>query len=229
MSGFFKGIVSTEYFYECINDRKNQYPEYDLFASKGIYPFVKYEKELELLNEYCFNTIEIFSKKLKDSKQKLEMQKLEKVEPLTEGYGHFSSYEYEESLQGILWDMQWLFDTVTAAQLIILLYSFFETRIREIYTWFVKDKIIKDAIYNKKTAKIDMYLKSFQTTSCHQIELVDLIMFFKPVREIRNLFVHEQWDDLAQYLSKIKLYEIIGKISTALYVIEDIYMKNNQQ
>ncbi|MDR0294277.1 MAG: hypothetical protein LBH95_09025 [Oscillospiraceae bacterium] len=228
MNKFFEGVVSAEYFYLCIDDSNIPYPEYNLFASQGIYPFVKYEKELGLINEYCFTITKTFSKQLEDAEQKLKIQKIEKIEPFAEGYGYFTSYEYEESLQGILWDRQWLFEIVTAAQLVMLLSSFFETKAREIYEWFIKDKIIEIGAFDKKTAKIDMYLKSLQTKNCHLDKLDDIISFFRQVRKVRNLFVHEQWDDLTRHLSEIKLCEIIGRISAAFYIIEDIYIKNRQ-
>ena len=222
---FFDDIVSTDYFYAVINGEDIPHPKYDLYyCESGRFPMLKFQEEIEDLNQYCYELINTISKKLDHAETKFEKQKNEKTRVYVEDFGLFTSYETEMSFQSEVYKWDWLNKTVNASTLTILLYSFIESRMNEVYQMFMEMGLIKKSAAPKNTAKLDVYLKALQSTGLCQDEIENLISFFKKVRPVRNAFAHNDWDSLKSNLSEFKLIEFIEAIVNTFKIVDFIYL-----
>lgn len=197
---------------------------YILFHSlTNIFPMVKYEEELEHVNDYIYHNQINLNNILNNMKFKVNEAK--KADITTEYYGENIMFREADEAT---WE--WLIDTITKCNNIVLLLSFIEGALKEIYDWFSEEKKYIGRIKKRGTSNIDYYIKEIGSCCNYDLylKLEEELQIIRIAKKIRNIFVHE-WDAyyneknrviLDNTLKNFKIINLIDSISKILYFCE---------
>lgn len=197
-----EGLIESHEFYE-----DKELP-YSLFSSiSSVYPFVKFEKELAEINDYCFFILCRLEDKLKElineSNAPFELIKGYQSEKYgtEEDVESFFSTEYMFS-PVFTWEK--LSRDINKCTLLLLLLSYLESSLNEIAKWFCEEKSIllgrKKVGNNEITFYID---KIGQCCCCNLVEVLENeLSYLNRVRKIRNQFVHREWDQVERHYDR---------------------------
>lgn len=220
-----KDIMSLMYINDDLNS--HSYEEnipYQLFVTNtGMFPFVKYEKHMAHLNDFIYynnqSLYTILEEKYGDCK-----------ELSTSDYGSPFSFEEIEFRSGDYLSWQWLVEEVNKCNNIVLLLSFLEGTLKEIFDWYCEETKYMSDKKKKVIGKIEYYICaiadccqfSIHCNLQHEFEIIE------KAKEIRNIFVHE-WDAyyhekhfevLRNELKKFKITLLIDAISKIIGACE---------
>lgn len=197
---------------------------YMLFHSlTNIFPMIKYEEELEHINDYVYHNQKNLNNILTDKKYKTEEAKNSDID--SEYYGETIMFSEEDEAT---WE--WLIETINKCNNIVLFLSFIEGALKEIYDWFSERKKYKGRNKPRGTSNIEYYIKEIGKCCNYDLhcKLYRELEIIKIAKRIRNVFVHE-WD--AYYneknriifdntLKNFKIIKLIDSISKILYFCE---------
>ena len=195
-------LVETNSFF--FNDGNE--PSYNLFFSKtNVYPIVKYEKQLQQINDYCYMTMKSFEYKIDE-------------------LGHFASnlsdmqYEFEEFTIGSWKDLS---DDISRCTLLMLLLSYLESSLHEIAKWFCDKKSVI-FIEHSKTNNIKHFLEIIGRCCGNDI-IVALpyeMNILNGAISVRNKFVHKPWDSQFNRDKMFDLCKIINTLAEIFATVE---------
>lgn len=154
---------------------------YLLFKTESaIFPFVKFEKQLSEINDYCIYLLTCLKTKVKE---------FEPFDIDEDDWDAPASWEYHKLLS---WEF--LYQDINKCTLLSLLLAFFESTLNEITNWF-SDEAGKTTEWKKvKNPKVSNYIT--QIGKCCkadlQYELANELIYYDSIRRIRNQFVHNE-------------------------------------
>ena len=204
-----EGLVQSQEFYA------DEDLPYSLFCSiSSVFPFVKYEQELEEINDYCFFILSHLEDKIKtlisDSDVSFELIK-----------GGRPQREYTKEELKDLFNPAYMFSPVLTWErlsrdvnkctLLLLILSYLESSLNEIAKWFCEERSIALGKKEKGVSEIAFYLKKIgQCCKCDlEKTLENELAYLSRGRKIRNQFVHRGWSMTEEDYDEFRLCEVI--------------------
>lgn len=182
---------------------------YLLFTTEStIFPFVKFEEQLFEINDYCLYLLTCLKAKVTEF-EPFDIDKDDWAAP--------ESWEYHKLLS---W--RFLYRDINKCTLLSLLLAFFESTLNEITGWFSDEAGCSSAWRKVRNPKVSDYI--FQIGKCCNVDLqhevADELVYYDSDRKIRNQFVHNEWDQIADRYEKFVLGDVINMISRVIMKIE---------
>lgn len=220
-----------EYFSDDIFRRGN--PPYYIFISKsGVYPFVKYEEHCINLNDYSCFVMEGLKNKLHElAKFKIYGNDVflreEEIKFTADKDKFLNSIKKQDYCWNLL-DWEFLTNTVSKCNLLMLWLAFLETGLYELSSWFCEIKKVN--MPKVKGNKVKSYLEILSQCLSADVfaELKEEIGLYDEVKKIRNKFVHNVWK-FSKADHNFSLVAVIEMVSKIFKVIEDKAIVNNFQ
>lgn len=220
-----------EYFADDVFRRGN--PPYYIFISKsGVYPFVKYEEHCINLNDYsCFVMAGLKNKLQGLAKFKIDGTDVtlreEKIKFTADKDKFLNSIKKQDYCWDLL-DWEFLTNTVSKCNLLMLWLAFLETGLYELSSWFCEIKNVN--MPKVKGNKVKSYLGILSQCLSVDVlaELKEEIKLYDEIKIIRNKFVHNVWE-FSEKRQEFNLVAVIEMVSKIFKVIEDKAIVNNFQ
>ncbi len=186
---------------------------YLLYTSESaIFPFVKYEKQLAEINDYCIYLLKCLKEKILEAEaeaQKANDQHIQKAE--------FLNYQYGKILQ---W--KFLYQDINKYTMLLLLLAFFESTLNEIANWFSDIAGYTSDWKKIRNPKVSDYICQIGIccgTDLRQKVAAELA-YYDVIRKIRNQFIHNEWDQLTDQYEQFVLADVINMISHVILIVE---------
>lgn len=238
MNDFLDGLMHSNAFGFIIDESEVSVPigepQYNLFTS-DYFPFVVLSSELWALNDYCYAILMASTGELKSINEQIRVAN--DKHNMLEQDNMFTRYELIDGLEEEKAQWQWITD-ITAAHLVILLYSFLEKSLKYIYEWFVQDSIIYPQ-YTIRTPKIYYWIYNVLGLDerTFRMEYKETYLIIEGCRKIRNNFAHDNLEgveregndyvyDERKLDVSFKFIDFIDTISKLLWEIEQYYEEN---
>lgn len=212
---------------KCISAKR---PKNILYES-GIYPLVQFADELESLNDYCYCVVQSINKELLGIREEVDVHR-KNPRDIRDDFA--TSGEAMLGLESSLYKWEWLFD-ITAAHLVILLYSYLEKTLKYIFKWYMDKKLITINYRNRKPI-INYWLYNILNTDDETFENSQPYTYrvLNEARRMRNNFAHDNLEGVdlnnSDYVyterkcdPTFKLIDFINSISEILYNVEKVF------